>query len=236
MDLPLFVNVHKLAESLAGDSRFRRLKPIIKDAVLRQSCVSDLSQALTALQALEDLSNGPDRTSIRARAVEHALLSHVILLYCRATAGNGKSGERGSVNITHHYTDELRAEHDAIVAIRNRVIAHVYSGELVADHIWNEGILFLLQTDDGLLPCGTTRSTQSNGDVLIKLARLIPIAIEIMREKFVDATNSLVMTFNENGVTADLIEQHAFDPIQFFGTRERVEKLITAQGKGRVSI
>lgn len=236
MPLPQFIDLHALAETLSSDPKFKRLKPVIKDAVLRQSCVSDLSQAETALETLTAITRTDQKSSLESRAVEHALLTHVILLYCRATAGNGKRGERGSVNIRHHYSSQLCTDHDVIVDVRNRAIAHVYTGKSVDDHIWHEGLLFLLQTDDGLLPCGTTRSTQLNANVLQKLSRLLPPAIDLMRAKFIESTNRLVEILNQNGVMDTVINEHSFDPVAFFGSLDVVEQVIAGRVNGRTAI
>ena len=101
MPLPLFTDLFAVADALALNPHFQRLRTTIERAGRMGSCVADLRQALACCEAVKDLQKVP-QTAARHQdvTVVNALTQQAVVLYARATATSskrGKLGERGSI-------------------------------------------------------------------------------------------------------------------------------------------
>jgi hypothetical protein len=159
--LPKFADARCMERLLSTDGKHTRLASVIRKASLAQSCAGDLAQALTCCEALQALLASPRKNGTLERgAVESSLLMNGILLYARATSTNSGKGERGSIHITAHLTPDQLSDHNILIKIRNRALAHVYSqGEL--DGVdWHTEKFFFVETDSGWKPAGVSKRVQ----------------------------------------------------------------------------
>lgn len=110
--LPAFVDVRSLQCELSMRPEFSKLNKIIAKALLYQSCRADLAQAETCVVGLKQLLNSPRKAgTLEKLATESALLMQAVLLYERATAGNGGRGQRGSLGIASKLPPDLLPYH-----------------------------------------------------------------------------------------------------------------------------
>jgi hypothetical protein len=235
-NLPAFVDVRLLYAEISSQPELTSLGRIIRRALLYQSCRADLAQAETCIAALKQLLQSPRKKgTIERAATESALLMQAALFYQRATAGNGQRNERGSVGIEPKLSAELITDHKLIVNLRNRAIAHVYHDETIGGQIWSEQSILLIEQDSGFRPCVTTRSSQFNVEIYEALARLLPVATEILRTKASWHLDKLVEELNGNGISYELLMKHKIDPSQFFGTLERARRVVDSASRGEAS-
>lgn len=224
--LPKFADGEALARDLQRDPRYASLANVIRRAALEQSCASDLSQASSCCDALKWLLESPRQKGTLTRAAtENALLTTAILFYARATATSGKKGERGSVDVRdgfRKHDPDLVIEHQAIIAVRNRAIAHVYPNEIIAGELWHEERPFLVEQAEGWLPAGAKRSIQFHRLTFDRLVRLIPIAQGIIFAKYHKSTGRMTDLYNANPIPQKLLAKHKIDPVAFFGSEQAV--------------
>ncbi len=223
MTLPRFTDVRGIANDLGDDPAYRKVATTIRKMAVAQSCASDLAQAQTCCETLDTLLASPRKKGTLERsATEHALLMNAVLLYARATSTSGGRGERGSVGVSSKLTEGQRLDHEAIVAVRNRALAHVYSHEIVGDDLWHDDRLFLVETQDGWKAAAATRRVQFSRLTLDRLLRQVSVARSIVTEAFHKHTNALTELLTSNPVELALFEKNLFDPIAFFGSERGV--------------
>jgi hypothetical protein len=236
-DIPITVDVRSLYGEISSNPALSGLQRTIKRAMLYQSCLADLRQADSSLHALKKLSNSPrNEGSIDKVTTQAALLMQAVILYVRATGGNNGRGERGSVIITSKLTPELLKEHNLILLLRNRALAHVYHGEIIGDHIWSDQAIFLVEEGDAFRPSVTTRASQVNTKTAQILAGLLPIAIEIIDAKSSETLDGIVTSLNKHGVAYDLLLRHQIDLITFFGSEARARVFAASSKNGEASL
>jgi hypothetical protein len=234
--LPAFIDVRSLYSQISTHSELAALRRTIRRALLFQSCRADLAQAETCIAALKQiLRSSRKRGTIERTATESALLMQAALLYQRATDGNGRRNERGSVGIKSKLPADMIQDHELIVNLRNRAVAHVYHGEQIGKQIWSEQAILLIEQKTGFLPCVTTRTSQFNTQIFESLARLLPEASKIVRLKSVAHLNKLVESLNTSGISLELLMNNQIDPRQFFGTLERARQVAESASLGDAS-
>lgn len=236
MNIPRFTDVRGIASDLRDEPVYRRLATTIRKAVIAQSCVSDLKQAKSSYEALDRLLASPRKKgTIERSTTEHALLMNAVLLYARAVSTGGGRGERGPIDISSKLTGEQRADHEALLAVRNRALAHVYSREIVGDDLWHDDRLFLVETEAGWKPAAATRRIQFSRLTLDRLHRQVPAAHGMMTQifhKHIDALSELLIA---NPVELASFERNLFDPIVFFGSERSVADALAAMPHGSAS-
>jgi hypothetical protein len=206
--LPRFTDLRGMARDLGDDPVYRRLATTIGKAARAQSCASDLAQARTAYESLDALLASPRKKgSIERSATENALLMTAVLLYARATSTSGGKGERGSIDISSKLNDGQLLDHKALVDVRNRALAHVYSREPVADDLWHADQLFLVETEQGWKPAAATKRYQFHRPTLDRLHRQVPVASELVTETFHKHTNRITELLSSNPVELSLFER-----------------------------
>ncbi|MEK6636879.1 MAG: hypothetical protein AABY88_02230 [Pseudomonadota bacterium] len=235
-DLPAFVDIRSLQCELSMRPEFSKLNKIIARALFYQSCRADLAQAETCVVALKQLLNSPRKAgTLEKLATESALLMQAALLYERATAGNGGRGQRGSLAIAGKLSPDLLADHELIVNLRNRGIAHVYHGEIIGQKIWSEQTILLIEQDSGFRPCVTTRTSQVSLPIINALERLLPVASELAKSKTDEQLDKLIETLNQNPIGIDMMSRHRVDPTKFFESEERALEVVKSSSRGEAS-
>ncbi len=223
MTLPRFTDLRGMADDLGDDPAYRKVARTIRKAAVAQSCASDLTQVATCCVALDALLASPRKAgTIERGATENALLINGVLFYARATSTNGSFGERGSISISAKLSAEQLEDHKAIIDVRNRSVAHVYTGAVVGDDIWHRDKLFLVETDEGWKPAAVTRSFQFHRLTLDRLRRQAPVARDIIIERFHAHINKLMAVLRTNPVPIALFEANQFDPVEFFESERAV--------------
>lgn len=233
---PDFADAELVAQELAKHHEFRRLSTEIRKAALTQSCEADLRQAETCCNVLRTLMASPRRKGTLERtATESALLTKAVLLYARATYGTGQKGERGAISVADKLTKEQLADHDALIAVRNRSIAHVYSNESVADQVWHQGKVFLVSTENGWKPGAVKKSYHRIKPTLGQLERQVPTARAIIETLFQKRMARVTDMLNANPVPALIMKACQFDPISLFGTAMAVQQALDGIASGWAS-
>lgn len=233
MRYPPFIDLEALCTAAAEDEGLRPLLRLCRRARLTQSCKADLAQAQSCLAAISLL---PIRYlwkhSSETYTVEGALVFQAVALYARATEANPGRGERGGVNITQQLSPEQLKDHETILAVRNRALAHVYPGEEVAgEELWHNETLFALVTDEGIRPASVSQRVLRHGSNLRRLRRQVPTAERIMLAKFHERLNDLTEFMNHN-IAAINWKPVFFDPIERFGDQRVVQQILDAQAEG----
>jgi hypothetical protein len=235
-DLPAFVDVCSLQGELSMRPEFSKLNKIIAKALFYQSCRADLAQAETCVVALKQLLTSPRKAgTLEKLATESALLMQAALLYERATAGNGGRGQRGSLGIASKLSPDLHADHELIVNLRNRAIAHVYHDEIIGQKIWSEQTILLIEQDSGFRPCVATRTSQVSLPILNALERLLPVASELAKSKTDELLDKLIETLNQNPIRIEMMSRHRVDPTKLFETEERALEVVKSSSRGEAS-
>jgi len=236
MTFPAFIDLHTLYEELYREPHYQKAKKWLKAAILRNACVADLKQAGDCLESLAQLKASPRKSGTMERTVtEAALLNHAITLYARATATKGKRGERGSRSISHELTDSQKDDHDALVDVRNRAIAHVYQGEQIDRTIWQQTVPLLIEFPPSFQPLFATQTIQFNKIAFERLARQLPVAAALMRGHFQDSINQFMESLHSTPLRDALIRKHATDPVAIFGTTTRVQEILDSARIGEAT-
>lgn len=231
--LPRFTDVRRIARDLGDDPAYKRLSTVIRKALVAQSCVSDLAQSRTTYEALDVLLPSPRKQGTMERsATENALLMTAVLLYARATSTSGSRGERGPIDVSSKLDDAQLSDHKALLEVRNRALAHVYSREAVADDVWHDDHLFLVETDRGWKPGAVTKTFQFHRATLDRLHRQVPVAHKLVTEIYHKHTNRLTDLLSSNPVEMALFEKNLFDPVSFFGSVQGVLNALAGMPRG----
>lgn len=234
--LPRFCDAEHLADRLEHRDEFRRLRAMIRQAVVAQSCRADLAQAQTCCDALDALLQSPrKRGTLERRSTESALLSQAVLLYGRATVTNTGRTERGPITIADRLTPEQRADHEALLEVRNRAIAHVYLNEQVSGETWHHGLVFFIEDGQGWRPAGASKTHQFHGETFARLKRQLAIATNIVRARFRKRVDAIALTLNESGIPIEAVEACLFDPVERFGSVEAVGQVLQGMPGGETS-
>lgn len=146
------------------------------------------------------------------------------MLYARATNNTRSRNERGPIDITSRLSTSQLTEHNLLVDIRNRAIAHVYSGERLADAIWHEDKIFLVEDKPGWRVGAGRMAIQFHRGALDCLIRQIPVARIIILDLFHKYINQVTALINENPVSPEIFGRHVIDPVSFLETSKLYEK------------
>jgi hypothetical protein len=168
-------------------------------------------------------------------ATENALLMAAVLLYARATSTSGSMGERGSVDIASKLEEKQLIDHGALLDVRNRALAHVYSRSVVADDVWHDDSFFLVETDQGWKPAAATKRFLFHRPTLELLRRQLPVAEQLVTEVYHKRLNRLTELLSKNPVEWSVFEKNLFDPVSFFGSEQAVLDALRGMPHGSAS-
>ncbi len=236
LKFPRFADLNGLATELESDPNYKGVVAIIRKAAVAQACVGDLSQAQSCCEALDDLLASPRKQGTMTRSTtEAALLQSAVILYARATATAGKMGERGSVQVTKKLTPEQLADHQFLVRVRNRAIAHVYGDEPIEGEIWHRHEMFLVEVDRVWQPAGATKRFQFHKKTFDRLKRQIPVAHGLVTNAFHRHLNKLVAAMNANPIPLEAFERHLFNPVERFDGVQGAKSVLAGKATGHIS-
>ena len=235
LKLPRFADLSRIVAELGDDPRYEGLVAIARKATVAQACVGDLAQARTCCEALDALLLSPRKQGTLGRAaMEAALLQSAVVLYARATATGGKKGERGAVQIRHKLAPKQRTDHDALIQIRNRAIAHV-AEEPIEGENWHTHELFLVEFGSAWQPVGAVKRFQFHKGMFERLKRQCAVAQTAVITVFHGHLNRLIEAMNAEPVPVEIFERHLFDPIEKFGGIESVSSVLAGRLTGQTS-
>ena len=168
-------------------------------------------------------------------ATENALLMTAVLLYARATSTSGSMGERGAIDTSSKLNDTQLVDHEALLEVRNRALAHVYSRSLVAEDVWHDDTLFLVETDQGWKPAAATKRFLFHRATFDRLHRQLPIAERLVTGVYHKWLNRLTELLSKTPVEWSVFEKNLFDPIPFFGGEQGVLNALNGMAHGSAS-
>lgn len=232
--LPEVVDLASLISKLAGHPQHVKLAKMALASQRAQSCVADLSLAHNSLEALAQVDQ-LDRlvvTPWHLSTIQHALIANAAVLYVRATSTHSGGGERGSINITDRLSPDDLADHELLVALRNRVIAHVHSDEAIADNVWHAERMIMREEGAQWLPGCFTRRIQADAATVARLRRMVPIARHLVRATFLKRIDKLTQALNDFGLEADTFADHLFDAVGFFGSEDEASRALSPRPGG----
>lgn len=228
MDCPPFIDLRDLESRLADDPAFRPLRRMLRRTLLAQSCTADLQQASDCVASLDALPQLFGRAVTAHRiTIEASLLTTAVLLYARATGGSDSRGERGSIKIASKLTPEQGIDHQAIISLRHRAFAHVYTNEPVGDEpSWHSDLIFAVATERGWKPGAAANRVQLNPKVVERLRRQIPVARALLYFKFQERMDQLTDLLNSMPIDVKVWAESFFNPVEVFGSPEAVQQVL----------
>lgn len=234
--LPRFTDLRGMAKDVEGESEYERFGIFVQKAAFVQSCLTDIVQAKSCCDALENLRKSKRKTgTIEKTSTENALLSSGVMLYARATSTGGSVGERGSSQIKKSLNEDQRLDHEALIEIRNRAFAHVYTDQSISNEVWHEDKIFLVETNAGWKPASFKRTSQFHKLTFERLKRQLPIADSILITRFHSHINQLTKILTESPLPLSVFENNLFDPVKLFGSKEQVRKALDGMPVGRAT-
>lgn len=234
--LPAFIDLRALADELVGQEKYRRVRSELDRAAKAQSCAADLALGLTLCQTLSDLLPSPrKRNTILRQATEGALLQMAVILYERATSAAVKRGERGSVSVVRHLTPEQTLDHETIVRVRHRALAHVYPNEPVNGEIWQQDILLATAKDEAWQPLAAAKRIQFNLETYECLKRQLPVMHALMTHRFQENLTKAMSYLRQNPLPQATFDRHRVDPVLVFGGHDNVTAALEGRTTGSAS-
>lgn len=235
-EFPRFTDLSAIAAEISDLPEYRRVGTAIEKAARAQSCVSDLQEAETCLEALDDILGSVRRSGTKTRlATEAALLRTAVTLYERATAAGPKLGERGSIQIVDRLSLEQLQDHNSLVALRQRSLAHVYPNEEISGDIWHHEVLFMIEQGGPWKTAFASRRIQFHGEIFRRLKKQVPVALELVQDRFHERLKQISDILNETPLPLAIFERHVFDPVEMFGSKSAVQSVLDGQAQGRAS-
>lgn len=231
-----FSDLRAVVLELAKIPQHQHLPKKLEKAVRAQSCHADLRQAEACLQAIDKLLPSPRaKGTVERNATEAALLMSCVVLYARATHGGSGKGERGSVSVRDQLSSDLKIDHDALINLRNQAFAHVYLDNSASGApMWHEVKPFL-QNDGESLEWNVgvgSRTTQVDKPTIERLRRLLPSAIEFVRNRFRARLDAVTSEINDHSIALELIEKHEMTATELFGSTEAGQIAVNGRPAG----
>jgi hypothetical protein len=236
MNFPPFSDLSALALQLESSGKCPELRKKLRQAWRAQSCLADLTQSQECCEALRSILDRPRTADTPALlTTERALLTTAVILYARATSTSGQSGERGSIQLDRKkLTDDEWKNHNALLDIRNQVLAHVYSTRAVNSHEWHREMFFAVEVNDGAWkPASATNQTGFQAETLEYLESMLPLANKLLLGKF--RKNMAAVNDQIKQVPQSLLLEHRFDPVTVFGSIEAVRRLLAGASQETAS-
>jgi hypothetical protein len=233
--LPRVADLMALVLSLKDENAIKkRLVNTILRARGAQSCVADLTLAQNTCEVIDQLSTiRSDLSPFSQLVIEYALLVNAIILYARATHSGGKGGERGAISIRAQLDAERQTDHDEIVEIRNRALAHVHANEAVGDNLWHTETVFAVEEFPGWRPAVVTRRVQISPDTVEKVRMLIPYAEKLIVATYHKLLGEVWDLLAQDSDLLALLERHQLDPVQMFGSANEARTALGGRRSGR---
>ena len=223
IELPVTVDLLKLASSIEARGGSKKLAGTFRMAWRAQSCVADLRQAQAAcdvLDKLPPLASTLDPATLLS--MQSALFASAVTLYARATATGGSPRERGSIQLeTAKLTAQQQQDHDTLIRLRNSALGHVESGATIAGDFWHRDFLFAKAVAPGnwQIACAST-SIGFHFEAAEMLKRQLPIATQLVLMRCRERIEAAMAALRELNPTSSSLSRYQVDPITWFGSVE----------------
>lgn len=201
-----------VAADLEATGSHGKLVRAVRQLLIVTACHADLRESLECCEAVDAVAAGMvNRNSTHRLPIERALLSTGVSLYARATSGGGTRDERGSIQISEHLTATQRADHDHIVEVRNRAVAHVYPGSKIAGTEWQWNKLLLVEVEGGWQPTSVSWRVAFSEATLKALKRQVPVAMQLIYDRYVRRVGQLRDQIAEASGLDEMVQRHLID-------------------------
>lgn len=234
MKYPPFIDLLALSRSLNLSDKRKRLNYVVLQAWRAEACLGDLLQAKDCCAILRaKVNNKVEKFGFDDQTIVKALLTSAVGLYARATSTSGKAEERGSIQLDRKkLSKEQNEDHNSLVTLRNHALAHVNPEHKVGDRLWHKVVVFAVPNDQGnLQPAAITHETSWSRETLECLERMLPIAINILHQNFLEKLNAVSKTLDDAGIDYRTFQRFEFDPVEIFGSDEIVQRILSSRGK-----
>ena len=236
IDFPPFADLVSLAATLKKTGKHGNLQKILESAWRAESCLGDLKQSSDCCAALRlSLETRAEDVSPQQHTIDRALMTTAMLLYARATStSSGKEGERGAIQLERgRLTKEQWADHDALLGVRNKGIAHVNRRHSVDERAWHKDIFFAVRRSNGAWqPASTSNETSFHLPTLERLERMLPVATDVIFSQFSRRMKAVSTALNAAKLPDKVFLDHQFDPVAAFGSVDAVRRLLGASKQG----
>ena len=167
------------------------------------------------------------------QTIVKALQATAVNLYVRATSTAGKSGERGSIQLNiSQLTKKQKEDHSALIMLRNNALAHVNPEHKMRDRVWHKASVFAVPNRTGRWTlAAATNETTWNRETLECLERMLPIAVEFMKDNFGAKLKMAQDALDDAGISEKTFQKFCFDPLDVFGSDAVVRRILESRGK-----
>lgn len=188
-------------------------------AIRKFHTVSSVSVDLNEVKAsLEDLDRMEREHSFGSPHVAGAILAHAIVTYSRASHSDPIS--RWRADVTGAYNEAELKMHKAIVAIRDKSIAHFGYGE-----DWNdERVIYKMDGDRVGVTTVHRRSSfrrETRGNLATLLKKALPHTDNLIKLRADELLNTLICSPVES---LEIIRRHGFDPAPYLDMEDPDEE------------
>ncbi|HWT57495.1 MAG TPA: hypothetical protein VN284_06545 [Rhizobium sp.] len=170
------------------------------------SVTNDLKEAQVSVNALIAMRGDDSAQDYLIRA----LLMHAVVTYCRASTT--KAIERYNVGVTGAYSPEQKEQHESIVFLRDRVLAHFGPGDG-----WHIEKVIYTEQEHGDAITAVHKRVASDSVVVDVLKELLTAAIPYVEARQAERAKELDTVLHSNQQLYKLIDRVPFDPMAFFG-------------------
>ena len=212
----------QVRSALMGREAYADVIKFIHQYTDRQSVVEDLRVAVATLNTLLKLGPGSPEAVLAEGAdlIRQSLFVNTVMLYCRATHSQD-SGRPFKGGVKKGYSAELRAAHDRVIHLRDKVLAHHAAA---ADQDWTDDRLVLSLSDGVVGYRSVFERKLLTREVLRDLRALLPIALahvqKLARQIEMSLNDRVQDLLGTDPAFWDVVADSRFDPVAYFGTGE----------------
>ncbi len=212
-------DLSSLQDDLKKLPKFKELNKAISRYTSARSLQRDLESALSSLDYLSaiDVSDGATRT-----AVGQPLMTHAVMLYCRAAIEDGSG--RFPMGVTKRFSKEQATKHQDVVKLRNKTMAHFGVGEGAYGAEWTIEKAVLKSVDNEARITDVWTRANYLAALIADLSDLCETALstvqEVVRVRLDELSELLFKTTAKDSDLLGLIRKHPFDPFSFFSSPE----------------
>lgn len=230
-ELPPIVDLRAVANDLAGHPGLERLVSMIDRVARMQSCIGDLKEAHDCCVAIAETVAGNVRGAPEVLEMLRAsALVRAITLYERAVNAASKRGERGSFAIREQLREAEKIDHDALVSVRNRALAHVHVGDDIEGETWHRSLVFAVRFPQGWAPASASERVHFHRETFDRCCRILPVARALLEARCHAEMKKLIDALCEAQLSDAAFLPHTVDPAVAFGSLEAARETLAAWG------
>lgn len=212
----------RLAASLRRVNRYKPLVQAIQDVIDLHSAHTDLIHARDAGSELQSLQQHLPAIRDGHNAITNALMSHMIILYVRATKTTQSA--RKTFDIRPRMSPEERDFHKQVCDLRDKAVAHFGNGGSYDGTSLVRETAYMKPVPGDMKFGVVTRRIMQDPQLTARLVEQIGVAIGIfdaIKGKKQDAVvNMLVAHMEDSDELVATLNRHPFDAEAFLGSQE----------------